>query len=117
MIATTKVLINTCYFTGVLTYFLIVLSVNKLRFPIDRYTQDLQEYFLCESAGVRPVMMCDRNEINQAIPYQLLFDTLFTLIALFSIVNLVYIVNIRELKQRKRQLTVRSSNSTYSHRN
>ena len=121
MVATTKVLINICYFSGIITYLLIVLTINKYRFPIDRYIQDLQEYFLCESAGVRPVMMmCDRNEINQAIPYQLLFDTLFILVALFPVVNLVYMVNIRELKQifkKKRQVTVRTSNSTYFHSN
>ena len=111
MVATTKLLIIICYFAGVTTYHLIVLSVNKLRFPFARYIQDLREYFLCESAGVRPVMMCDRNEINQAVPYQLLLDTSFIFIALFPIVNLVYIVNIHELKRsfkKKRQITIRS---------
>ena len=52
--------------------------------------------------------MCDRSKINQAVPYQLLFDTLYILVALFPVVNLVYMVNIRELKQsfkKKRQVT------------
>ena len=76
----------------------------------------IREYFLCESAGVRSVMMCDRSEINQAVPYQLLSDTLYILIALFPVVNFVYMVNIHELKQCfKKKRRVQSSKSTYFH--
>ena len=117
MVATTKVLINMCYFTGVITYLLIVSAINKHQFPFARYIQEIREYFLCESTG-EPAKMCDRNAINQAVPYQLLLETLYILLALFPVVTLVYMVNIRELKQsfkKKRQLTVQSRNSTYFH--
>ena len=117
MVATTKVLINICYFTGAITYYLIILAINKHQFPFARYIQVIREYFLCESAG-EPAKMCDRIEINQAVPYQLLLETLYILFALFPVVNLVYFVNIRELKQgfkKKRQLTVQSRNSAYFH--
>ena len=112
IVVTTKVLINICYFAGIITYILIVLAVNKHQFPLDRYIQDIQEYFLCESAGVRSAMVCDRSEINQVLPYQLLLDTFFILIALFPVANLVYMVNIRELKKSFKKVTGRSSKST-----
>ena len=99
MAATVKVAINISYFAGFIIYVLISLAINKHQFPIDSYTQALREYFLCESAGVRPGKMCDRSEINQALPYLLLYEITPFLIALLPVVTLIYVVNVRELKQ------------------
>ena len=114
MVARAKVLLNICYFIGIITYLLIVLAITKQRFAINWYQNALKVYFLCESSGVRPGTMCDRNEVDQALPYQLLLDTLFVLIALFPVVNLVYLVNFRKIMQScKTNRQVQSTRSAY----
>ena len=114
MAARAKVLLNICYFTGIITYLLIILAIKKQQLAIDPYVQVLKGYYLCETSGVRPGTICDRSEIDQVVPYQLLLDTLYILIVFFPVVNLVYMVNFRELKQSfKNNGQVQSSRSTY----
>ena len=99
-----KILFIVCYFLGIGIFALIVVCA-AFWYTVAQFRQDLSEYLLCESIGMRPGNSCadERRSLNSAVILQILFDIAYILLGSFPAVNLIYAVNISDLKQKCRK--------------
>ena len=96
-----KILFIICYFLGIGIFSLLLFSASFWN-SVTEFRQDLSEYLLCESIGMKPGNSCadERRSLNNAVTMQFLFDIAFILLCSFPAVNLIYAVNFSYLKQK-----------------
>ena len=92
-----KVLIIICYF-GTTTVFTLVAAATALLIGFS--SSAITSYVYCEANGIQAnsTMTCDRSQLDEMIPIQVMFDIKYVLFLLIPIVNLTYALKIRDLR-------------------
>ena len=94
-----KILIVFIYFIAFSVTALTAITIASQ--SITELVSELAIYFACESQGLQPGRICERNFINKNIigaEVTLLLTKLF--LGFFPVVSLVYVINYQEIKEK-----------------